>query len=75
MMMVESPSVPVLSRVEIFPNDRCPDCESFLNIHQPDAELPDRLIATCGACGTWFLIYSDSGIRLRLPKEDEVRHS
>jgi hypothetical protein len=74
-MMAESPSLPVLSRVEISPKGRCPDCRSGLNFHQPDAKLPHRLVATCGACSTWFLIYEDAGVHLRLPSEAEIQPS
>lgn len=33
----------------------CLHCESPLTIHQPDPELPDRLLATCSECRSWFL--------------------
>jgi hypothetical protein len=72
-MMAESPSVPELSRVEISPESRCPGCRADLALHQPDADLPDRLIATCRACHAWFLIYSELGVHFRLPNEDEVQ--
>ena len=36
----------------------CPNCEAPLTLHQPDLELPDRLLATCDECKSWYL--SDS---------------
>jgi hypothetical protein len=33
----------------------CPRCHCRLQIHQPDPELWDRLLATCGECKSWFL--------------------
>ena len=33
----------------------CPNCGSALSIHQPDEELPNRLLATCNCCKSWFL--------------------
>ncbi|QDV33519.1 hypothetical protein [Tautonia plasticadhaerens] len=34
----------------------CLRCEGGLGLTQPDPDDPDRLIGTCGACGSWFLI-------------------
>ena len=34
----------------------CLHCRAPLDIHQPDSALPDRLLATCAACGSWHLI-------------------
>jgi hypothetical protein len=36
----------------------CPHCESPLQLHQPDPELADRLLATCDECKSWFLANS-----------------
>ncbi len=33
----------------------CPACECELTLHQPDPELPGRLLATCDECKSWFL--------------------
>jgi hypothetical protein len=33
----------------------CPRCECAMTLHQPDPELPDRLLATCDDCKSWFL--------------------
>jgi hypothetical protein len=41
----------------------CPRCEYSLTLHQPDPELPDRLLATCDECKAWFLTDSD-GVKL-----------
>lgn len=35
---------------------RCPLCGAGADLHQPDVRLPDRLLATCEACGTWSLL-------------------
>jgi hypothetical protein len=34
----------------------CLHCRGPLDIHQPDSVLPDRMLATCAACGSWHLI-------------------
>jgi hypothetical protein len=34
----------------------CLQCRNPLDIHQPDAELPDRMLATCEACKAWHLL-------------------
>jgi hypothetical protein len=33
----------------------CPNCESSLTLHQPDPELPERLLATCDDCKSWYV--------------------
>lgn len=38
----------------------CLNCHETLDIHQPDGELPDRLLATCSACQGWHVIECDS---------------
>jgi hypothetical protein len=35
---------------------RCRDCRTMLNVHQPDENRPEQLLATCGGCGSWYLI-------------------
>ena len=41
----------------------CPRCEFSLTLHQPDPELPERLLATCDECKAWFLTDS-TGVKL-----------
>lgn len=36
----------------------CPRCEGALTLHQPDPDLPGRLLATCFECKTWYLTNS-----------------
>ena len=67
------PSVPELTAI------CCPECKYLLTLHQPDADLPDRLLATCEKCKSWFLTNSDGIALMRLsqfpddatPKEPE----
>ena len=33
----------------------CPICASYLDLHQPDLDDPDMLVALCVVCGIWFL--------------------
>jgi hypothetical protein len=49
----------------------CPRCRAPLMIHQPDMQLPDRLLGTCDHCHAWFLIGAVREVMLRLP-DDEV---
>jgi hypothetical protein len=35
---------------------RCRDCRTALNVHQPDENRPEQLLATCARCGGWYLI-------------------
>ena len=40
---------------------RCRDCETALNIHQPDEDRPEHLLGTCALCGNWYLIELGKG--------------
>lgn len=35
---------------------RCPRCHHDLDLHQPDENMPGRLLATCGSCAGWYLL-------------------
>jgi hypothetical protein len=37
----------------------CLNCQRPLEIHQPDSDLPDRMLATCEECKCWYLIESN----------------
>ena len=52
---------------------RCSVCKTLLVIHQPDEELPRRLLGTCRKCHAWFLISTETEVMLRLPDE-EILH-
>jgi hypothetical protein len=39
----------------------CRACGSELDLHQPDPEMPERLLGTCGDCKTWYLLEGDLG--------------
>lgn len=56
---------------------KCLDCGAPLEVHQPDHESPDRLVATCtDHCGGWHLIDCSArargGFVLRLPSPADV---
>jgi hypothetical protein len=42
----------------------CPWCKCSLILHQPDPDLPNRLIATCDGCKSWFLTADPDGTAL-----------
>ena len=46
----------------------CPRCDNDLALHQPDAEMADRLLATCENCKSWFLTNSDLSVLVPLPE-------
>jgi hypothetical protein len=52
---------------------RCPTCHEPLAVHQPDVELPDRLLDICLQCRAWFLVNISSGVMIRLPDPDALR--
>jgi hypothetical protein len=45
----------------------CPRCRWPLVLHQPDTDVPDRLLATCGECKSWFLLATESAELIPLP--------
>jgi hypothetical protein len=54
---------------------RCPRCQAPLALHQPDAELPGRLLGACEACKAWALIDVEAGLMLLLPDAGDLRDS
>ena len=34
----------------------CENCGCELQLHQPDPDLPERLLGTCQECKSWFLV-------------------
>jgi len=52
---------------------QCATCHESLVLHQPDEDLPDRLLGTCPECRTWFLIDCDAEVMVKLPDEDSLR--
>ena len=38
----------------------CRTCGSDLVLHQPDPQMPERILGACGECKSWFLL--DSGL-------------
>jgi len=34
----------------------CPHCDHPLELHQPDAAVPDRILGTCDGCKGWYLL-------------------
>jgi hypothetical protein len=53
----------------------CPRCGEYLSLHQPDVYLPERKIATCEECKSWFLLDCGAGVMLLLPDEEYLRNS
>ena len=53
--------------------ERCLNCQCPLVIHQPDVDLPFRLLGTCPECQDWFLVETSHGLVIRLPRPDVLR--
>ena len=49
----------------------CPQCEAQLIFHQPDPELPNRLLATCDECKSWYL--ADSQGEALIPLSERTK--
>jgi hypothetical protein len=49
----------------------CPNCCSYLAIHMPDPDSPDRMLAICSGCDIWYYIEvapdGESAVMVRLP--------
>lgn len=39
----------------------CPVCDSALTLHQPDEAMPERLLAICPTCKSWFVLDCETG--------------
>lgn len=37
----------------------CRKCGSDLTLHQPDSEMPERILGTCDECKAWYLFDGD----------------
>jgi uncharacterized protein YbaR (Trm112 family) len=59
-----------LLRLQDVSDVRCPKCQSPLDLHQPDSELPERLIGTCEDCIAWYLMDIAKGVMVLLPVEE-----
>jgi uncharacterized protein YbaR (Trm112 family) len=57
------------SRIDCLAGTSCPCCPDNLVVHQPDPEMPDRLLGTCEECKSWYLIDAESGVMALLPCE------
>jgi hypothetical protein len=51
----------------------CLDCDAELLLHQPDPELPGRLLAICNECKSWFLIDAVEGVLVPLPRASRTK--
>jgi hypothetical protein len=59
---------------------QCLECREALDVHQPDAGNPGRLLATCPECGDWYILddLDDDGSRclmIRLPAPMDVERA
>lgn len=57
----------------------CQKCRKELEIHQPQEDNPQELLATCGECGRWHLIQvasdSSEAWMFNLPGVDFIREA
>lgn len=67
-MSLQSPSGGPASR----DRPRCLNCHREIAIHQPDLDLPDRLLGTCPACKAWFLMDSFRHVVYPIPGDEEI---
>lgn len=44
----------------------CLGCGAELDVHQPDAELPERMLGTCDACKCWHTVFYEPGADVAL---------
>jgi hypothetical protein len=59
------------------PGARCLECRGELELHQPDPSVPERMLATCSACKTWYLLDAPSAdspvVMIVLPRPGHPR--
>ena len=78
-MSRESRTIPVplaMLRFSTLPQDLdegyCLVCDAYLELYQPDADAPDRLVGICERCSRWYLIDivpgTDDAVMILLPK-------
>jgi hypothetical protein len=51
----------------------CPVCAAPLVLHQPDAQLPHRLLAVCEECKAWYVSDPHGMLLTSIRLEDERR--
>ncbi len=55
----------------------CLNCRSELTLHQPDMDMPERLLGVCEECKHWYLIDLlrdvSQGVMVWLPNSEVVR--
>jgi hypothetical protein len=74
----EEPMKPVvvsvgLARLDDTTRARCSKCGLPLETHQPDEDMPERLIATCPECKAWYLVDLEGGVMILLPDQSDFR--
>jgi hypothetical protein len=78
-----NPSFPVAALVSLnlaclpAPSDElckstCMSCGSSLDLHQPESEVPDRLLGTCPQCQRWYILdfITDEAVIVSLPEAE-----
>ena len=58
---------------EQIPTPPCPHCDSKLALHQPDSQLPHRLLAVCEACKRWYVLDAGPLRMIASPDDDQSR--
>jgi hypothetical protein len=46
----------VKSSLELGDDLACPVCQTSLEIHQPDLDMPERLLGSCPSCRNWTIV-------------------
>jgi len=50
---------------------QCPNCGESLETHQPDPELPNRLLGVCEECKSWYVLDAELRIVFTIPLSGE----
>lgn len=48
--------IPIRVQLDKIQSLRCLSCRRMMDLHQPDAGFPERMLWTCNHCGTWYLM-------------------
>jgi hypothetical protein len=50
-------------------------CDTALQLHQPDQQVVERFLGTCPDCLAWHLIDTATGLMALLPDETDLRNA
>jgi hypothetical protein len=71
---ISIPVTPLEMAVDYSADDEicCLGCQTPLELHLPDQNRPERLLGTCNACGSWYLLDCEASAIVLLPQSQSL---